>query len=350
MVEGDMWRGVILLLQYSFCFIALPLILMKSSEREAYWLLGVLIAGVIALDLHGIFTYYVIGYTPTSGVVSGNRRLETLTGGANPASCLNALMIVVVLWLRLNGKLTFKISALLVSIMLLTIVLTSSNSGIIAMSAGVLVFLACSLRIRQMAKILPILALPVVFFMAGGSNYLPSTFQERVLNPVVAGDVAEAGTFESRSALMQEALDMINTDRIFLIGIGADQFRLKSVQEAPVHNAFLILWAEGGILSLLGWLLFCSMGFIIWSAARAKGVMPCNRAAVLASFVVFIVVSNVSAHIYARYWYTGLLLIMQPTLIGLSPHFLRRERFAQTFALRFTRSRKVTHPWQVRAN
>jgi hypothetical protein len=114
---------------------------MKSSEKEAYRLLGVFIAGVIALDIHGIFTYYVIGYTPTSNIVSGNRRLETLTGGANPASCLNALMIVVVLWLRLNGKLTFKSSAMLVSIMLVTMVLTSSNSGIIAMSAGILVFL-----------------------------------------------------------------------------------------------------------------------------------------------------------------------------------------------------------------
>ena len=349
MMEGDMWRGVILLLQYSFCFLVLPLILVKSSEREAYRLLGVFIAGVIALDIHGIFTYYVIGYTPTSSVVSGNRRLETLTGGANPAACLNAMMIVVVLWLRLNGKLSFKVSAVLVSIMLVTIVLTSSNSGIIAMSAGILVLLVCSLRLRQMVKILPILALPAVFLAAGGSNYLPSTFQERVLNAVVSGDVAEAGTFESRSALMQEALDMINTDKIFLVGIGADQFRIKSVQETPVHNAFLILWAEGGILSLLGWLLFCSMGFITWSVARAKGVMPSNRAAVLASFVVFIVVANVSAHIYARYWYTALLLIMQPTLIGISAHFLRHERFAQTFRLRFTRVRKITQPWQVRA-
>jgi hypothetical protein len=38
----------------------------------------------------------------------------------------------------------------------------------------------------------------------------------------------------------------------------------------------------------------------------------------------------VSARIYAQYWYTALLLIIQPTLIALS-HFLKSERFAQTF-------------------
>jgi hypothetical protein len=346
MLEGDMWRGVILLLQYSFCFIVLPYLLLGRKEKEAYRLLYVFIGGVIALDLHGILTFYLIGYTPDSHVVSGNGRLETLSGSANAAACLNAMMIVVVLWLRLSGKLSFKMSAVLFSVMLVTIVLTSSNGGIIAMSAGILAFLACSLSFRQTVKIMPILAIPGVFLMAGGSNYLPSTFQERVLNALASGDVSEAGTFTSRSALMQEAVDMINIDRISLLGIGADQFRLKSVQEAPVHNTFLLLWVEGGMASLLGWLLFCSTGFILWYVARAQGIMHYARAAVLASFIVFIVVANVSAHIYARYWYTALLLIMQPTLIGLSLHFLKSERFAQAFRQRFTRSnRRLVRRW-----
>lgn len=339
LLEGDAERGVILLLQYSFCFIVLPYLLLGRDVQEAYRLLLVFLAGVIALDLHGILTFYLVGYDPASRVVSGNLRLETLSGGANAAACLNAMMIVVVFWLRLSGRFSFKLSAVLFSIMLVTIVLTSSNGGVLSMSAGILAFLACSLRLRQLAKVLPILALPGVFLMAGGSSYLPTTFQERVLNALVSGDVSEAGTFMSRSALIQETLDMINTERVSLVGIGADQFRIKSVQEAPVHNAFLILWVEGGILSLLGWLLFCSMGFILWCVARAQGVMLYGRAAVLASFIVFIVMANVSAHIYARYWYTALLLIIQPTLIALSPHLLKSERFAETFRRRFAGSR-----------
>lgn len=346
MVEGDMWRGVILLLQYSFCFIALPYLLLGRKEKEAYRLLFVFLAGVIALDVHGILTFYLVGYTPDSPVVSGNGRLETLSGSSNAAACLNAMMIVVVLWLRLSGKLSFKMSAVLFSIMLTTIVLTSSNGGIIAMSAGILAFLASSLSLRQTVKIVPILAIPGVFLMAGGSDYLPSAFQERVLNALASGDVSEAGTFMSRSALMQEALEAINTDQISLIGIGADQFRLRSVQETPVHNSFLLLWVEGGMVSLLGWLLFCSTGFILWYVARAQGVMVYGRAAVLASFIVFIVVANVSAHIYARYWYTALLLIMQPTVIGLSLHFLKSQRFAQSFRRRYTRSsRRLVRHW-----
>ena len=318
MLEGDTERGVILLLQYSFCFIALPYILLGWNEKEAYRLLYVFLAGVIALDLHGILTFYLVGYVPGSPVVSGSGRLETLSGSSNATACLNAMTIVTVLWLYLSGKLSFGLSAALFAVMLVTIVLTSSNGGILAMTTGILAFLACSLRLREMLKILPILILPGLFLLAGGAEYLPSTFQKRVLPALVSGDVSEAGTFESRSALMQEALDMINADQISLIGIGADQFRLKSVQEAPVHNAFLILWVEGGILSLLGWVLFCSLGFILWVVARRQGIMPYGRAAVFAAFIVFIVVANVSAHIYARYWYTALLLIMQPTVIAFS--------------------------------
>ena len=124
---------------------------------------------------------------------------------------------------------------------------------------------------------------------------------------------------------MYEALNVIENGRVSWVGIGADQFRAISVQEAPVHNSFLLLWAEGGVLSLLGWLLFCAIGLIVWAAARAKGVMPYGRSAVLASFAVFLVVANVSAHIYARYWYAALLIIMQPTLIELSKQFAARR-------------------------
>jgi hypothetical protein len=346
MLEGAAERGVVLLLQYSFCFIVLPCLLLGWDRQTAYRLLLAFLAGVLALDLHGILTFYLVGYVPDSPVVSGNGRLETLSGSANAAACLNAMMIIVVLWLRLSGRFSFAISAVLFSIMLVTIVLTSSNGGLIAMTVGILAFLALSLKLRQSVKVLPILALPGAFLLAGGSDYLPSAFQERVLNALVSGDVSEAGTFESRSALIQEALEAINTDRISLIGIGADQFRLRSVQETPVHNSFLLLWVEGGMLSLLGWLLFCSTGFILWYLARAQGVMVYGRAAVLACFIVFIIVANVSAHIYARYWYTALLLIMQPTLIALSPHFLKSERFAKTFRRRFTRSnRRLVRRW-----
>lgn len=318
MLKGDPERGIILLLQYSFCFIILPHLLLGRSEQQAYRLIYVYLAGVIVLDVHGIATFYLVGYTPESPVVSGSGRLETLTGSTNAAACLNGMMIVVVLWLTLAGRLRPLLGAVLVCVMLFTIVLTSSNGGLIATFMGLLIFLGFSLSSAQLLKAVPLLAIPVIFLLAGGTDYLPEAFHERVLVALTTGDVSAAGTFEARNALIHEALDLINAERVSWLGIGADQFRVVSVQEAPVHNSFLLLWAEGGLLSLLGWLLFCSIGFMVWGAAQAKGLIPYGRSAVLASFAVFMIVANVSAHIYARYWYAALLIVMQPILIELS--------------------------------
>jgi O-antigen ligase len=210
--------------------------------------------------------------------------------------------------------------------MLFTVVLTSSNGGLIATCVGLAIFLGFSLNPSQTLKAVPLLLLPVLFLLAGGVDYLPQTFHERVLVALTTGDVSAAGTFEARNELMHEALNLIDGERVSWLGIGADQFRLISAAEAPVHNSFLLLWAEGGIVSFLGWLMFCSIGLIVWAVARSRGLMPYGRSAVLASFAVFLIITNVSAHIYARYWYAVLLIIMQPTLIELSKQFVAGRR------------------------
>lgn len=323
-LAGDPGRGILLTLQYSFCFVLLPLVLMHDDEDEAYRRILVLVAGTLAVDVHGIIVFHTVGYTPDSRVVTGGLRLATLIGNANLAGCLNAMMIINVLWLRSVGRMSLKTVVVCFAVMVYAIVLSSSNTALIAAVLGTASFVALNFRPRQVFKMLPLLMLPAIILLAGGADYLPAAFQRRVLTALDSGDLSEAGTFVDRTYLMVEAWNIINAREITFLGIGADQFRVLSVQSAPVHNAFLILWVEGGLFSLAGWLVLSGFGAILWALALRMGVARGSREAVFANFVVLAIVSSASPHLYARLWFTAVLLVLQPTLIALSKPGKRR--------------------------
>lgn len=317
LLVGDPVRGMILVVQYGVCFIALPFVLMRGDERESYRLLSFFVAGVAVLDLHGIVTFFTIGYVPGSIAVSGAGRLTSLIGDANATGCVNAFAIVMVVWLHRTGWLTGFRALILVLITVTALVLTSSNTGLIATTAGVSIFFTGSLRIRQLVAALGLAAVAGTALLLGGFEFLPAAFQKRVLSPLAAGEVTGVGTFSFRAELMRETIQMINEKEVIFVGVGADQFRELSTHGAPVHNAFLILWVEGGMLSLLGWLLLLSVGPIIWFVARHRKVDPLGRVAVAAMFVTFAAAASATTHMYARYWFTVLLLTLQPTILAL---------------------------------
>jgi hypothetical protein len=227
---GDAERGVILMMQYFFCFMLLPYILARGDEDEAYRLILIFVLGVLTLDIHGIITFYTVGYTPESRVVTGGVRLATLIENANGAASLNAMAIVIVLWLRTIKRISLITFLSLLSTMVVALVLTSSNSGLIATTTGVVIYFALTFRPALVLRIIPAIALIVAFFLLGGADYLPPTFRRRVLGALLSGDITEAGTFTDRSALNYEALQMIGSQGFSLLGIGADQFRVVSIQ------------------------------------------------------------------------------------------------------------------------
>ena len=317
-MAGQIVRGVVLCLQYFFCFIILPYVLLSKDEAMTIRLLIIFIFGVVAVDLHGIYTFYTIGYVPGSRVVTGGERLATLIGNANGAGTLNAMMIIAVIWLRLHKHLSLLVATFLLAVMGWVVILTSSNTALLATIIGLAVFVLWTLRPKMIVGVAIMAAISMVFLQFGGIDYLPSTFQKRVVKAVEAGDISEAGTFADRADLMIEALDMVNGKEFDLTGIGADRFRVVSVQGVPVHNAFLILWVEGGILSLLGWTLFSAMGLILWLQALNQRVATDGSAAVIAVFASFIILANASPHIYARPWHMALLLVMGPTILQMA--------------------------------
>jgi hypothetical protein len=324
-IEGQFARGAILSLQYMFCFLVLPFILIRENERRVIQLLLIFIMGVIAVDVHGMITFYTIGYIPESRVVTGGGRLATLFGNANATGVLNGMMIVTVVWLRLSGRISLMLATSFLMVMLWTLVLTSSNTGLIATAAGLAVFLISTCRPKLIVAAAVAVSIGFFFVYFGGLEYFPGAFQKRVLGALESGDITEAGTFVGRAELMKEAFVMLDGRELSLVGIGADQFRVQSAQGAPVHNSFLILWVEGGVFSLVGWCLFSSVGFVIWLYSISQRVETVSSAAVMAVFAAFAVLANAAAHLYARTWYVALLLVIYPTLLEVSRGRRRRS-------------------------
>lgn len=309
--NGSPQRGLIVMGQYLFAYMILMVILIRDDQREAYRLAGIFLVSVILIDIHGIITFYTVGYVPGEGkgIVTGGKRLATVLRNPNLAAAMNALTLPILLFFWSTGRAKSYLAMPALAIIIVTVVLTSSNSGLFSTALCLSVFIALVSTPRLLLRLA--LGLSIVVGGAalfGSKEMLPKTFQTRVLGALSSGDISEAGTFLSRAALMEEALHIISEEQIKIIGLGADQFRERSVQSAPVHNLYLLLWVEGGLLALIGWLLFSGVGVLLSLAIlRVRGDKRA-LAAVITTILVFLVIALFNPHMYARYWTMPVLL------------------------------------------
>ena len=133
-------------------------------------------------------------------------------------------------------------------------------------------------------------------------------FRDRVLNGILAGDVEQAGTFSDRVMLIQEAI-RIAPDWL-LVGMGADQYRYFSAYGHPVHNTYLLLLNEGGLLSLSGLLLLLLTGLPAAFLALSSGPTRKNGALTLTILLIYALVLSTFPHFYARFWNVPLILAL----------------------------------------
>ena len=186
---------------------------------------------------------------------------------------------------------------------------TSSVGGLLWSLAGLAVFIVLAINWRLLVGIAVFLAVALPLLEIYGPLVLPETFQVRVLQALEAGDLQQAGTFSSRMGLIHEALEVV--DERLLFGMGVDQYRAKSEMGAPVHDIYLLLWAEGGLPALIGWLMLPQL--IALTALRMLGRRPRGRligATTLAVVTVFLLAATGSAHMYARFWVVPLHLCL----------------------------------------
>ncbi|MBB4186327.1 O-antigen ligase [Sinorhizobium terangae] len=298
-------RGLIVTAQYLFAYLFLMMILVRNDPKEAYRLAAIFLASIILIDIHGIFTFYAVGYVPGEGrgVVTGGKRLATVLRNPNLAAAMNGLTMPILLFFWSSGRLKSYLALPIVALFIVTVVLTSSNSGLFVMAICLTVFVAFISTPRLLLRLtLGAAILLGALALFGSKDMLPRAFQTRVLDAISSGDISEAGTFVSRAALMEEAVQMISDEQIWFVGVGADQFRERSVQTAPVHNLYLLLWVEGGLLALVGWMLFSGVAVLLAVGIRRDGGDKHVLAAMVTTVIVFLTIALFNPHMYARYW------------------------------------------------
>ena len=308
LMNGDPTRWLSGAAQYAFGFVVLPFLLMSGPAGWPILFARAFLAGVFAMEACGLLIFY---FGPTFfenhqqiafEFVTGAGRLGAFLGDANWNGAMISMALPFALFLWWTERLgTY---AAILSLLVLMGALTASGSftGFTSGAAAVLVFVLVA---GGRASLKFLLGLGVAAGLLFASGYEPPVvFKKRVAEAIAEGDINQAGTYAGRLDLIEEAWHIVEGTSI--VGLGVDQYRVVSRQKAPVHNIYLLLWAEGGLLALIGWLVMMSILLI-------GSIMSCRidrRAGALGLSVLltFVLFSIAAPHMYARIWIVPLLL------------------------------------------
>ena len=320
-VNGDLLRWLIVAVQYCFAYGLLPIMLGWMGRDDMLRMARGLVAGVVAMELFGIVVYIVLegdferaqAFGPE--FITGAHRLGGFMADANWNGAISAMAIPFVLFLAAVGRLNTLMALSALAVLAGGVILSGSFTGFTSAALSLLLFLIVGGN-RRSLRIVLVLVGAASLAIAGGIA-LPTAFQHRVVTALENRDLNEAGTYQGRMGLIEEAWEMV--DKTPIIGIGVDQFRVVSVDEAPVHNMYLLVWAEGGILALTGWLVIAVLPIV--ASVRAYRRDRHAAALGLAVTTVFLIFSMAAPHMYSRSW-------VVPLLIAVSLLFTRKKESA----------------------
>ncbi|WP_224826144.1 O-antigen ligase [Cognatishimia sp. MH4019] len=320
-VNGDPVRGLVGQVQYLFAYGVLPLIFLRASPEDALLIAKAFLAAILVLCLHGIWLTTLEGPVDMR-FLSGSGRLRGLVERENAFAALIAMTVPLVIWMIRRAVLRFWIGLLFLGLMLYTIMLTGSNTGLFSfVFAVVLMQLASPKPLRDGLLLAAFGGVAVFLFIAFGEAFLPDIFVKRVYGALSSGDMSQAGTLMDRLYLNFEALQIAHTN--LLIGQGMDQYRLNSVYEAPVHNAYLLLLNEGGLITIIGLMMMFVAIATIGLTLVVRRDTRVTGSYLLVTFTIFVLVISATPHVYGRFW-------ILPWLVALG--LALAERRATTFS------------------
>lgn len=291
--------GLIIWSQYTFSFLVIPIILTGLPFQVLIVAIKSFIFGLVVTCLIGLVLYHVEGFH-VAHVATG--RLYSLLGNPNTLSGVVALSMAPLFLAYFSRALTTMTLLVVLASFAATITLSASFGGLTAALACLAVLVLLTLDRRLLGRVVPACLVAVALAQLLGA--IPDVFVERVLSVIREGDVSEAGSLVVRTHLIQEAMDLIEGSPWF--GIGPGRMVEISAYGYPVHNTFLLLWAEAGIMAIGGWMLMmgfhAALAIRLWMRRGTREVAAC----LAAGLVAFLVQGLGHAHLYARYWYIPL--------------------------------------------
>lgn len=317
-VAGDSQRALILGGQYFAAYLLLPIILLGRPWYETRILMYVFIAAVTISVLHGIYAVNILEERGTTWV-SGNGRLQGFVERENEFGALIALTVPLILTLGGTRSMPPLLAILLLPLFAYGIMLTGSNTALWSLVLALGAFMLFKPTVVRVVLI--VVAVQAFWFltqMEAVRNHLPEVFQKRVLPGLESGTVETMGTFSDRMELIHEALRIV--DRTTFLGLGADQYREVSEWAAPVHNLYLLLWAEGGLPALIGFIVMLIGAMITCFSSIDTRASRFFAVCGFVTIILFAAIVNAVPHVYGRFWAVPLLLS-----VAASVYFGRKE-------------------------
>ncbi|WGH78714.1 O-antigen ligase family protein [Jannaschia ovalis] len=310
-VNGDPMAGLVVFVQYLYSLLVIPIVVAGRRLDQTLFLIKVFVVSVAVVMLHGAYLVHLAD-NPDTRLLSPSGRLRSLIERENAAGAIAAIAITFSIFLYVEGRLRLGAFLALLGILFYGVLLTGSNSATAAAFIGAVLFLLFSGRVRILLVALPVLAAGGALLLRFGEDLLPEVFRRRVFQALASGDIEQAGTFSDRFLLLKEALGI--ADGTAFLGLGADQYQELSEFGAPVHNTYLLVLSEGGILSLLGLFGLLLTGIYLGARMLADRAAVSRAALTLATIIFFALLINVFAHVYARFWHVPLALALSLSL------------------------------------
>jgi O-antigen ligase len=322
-INGDPMRWIIVAAQYAFALALIPMLMITMRRETAIRQAKAVMAGVVIMELFGISVYYRLSGSYEAAkrfgpeFITGEHRLGAFMADANWNAAVIAMTVPLVFYLQRGRHIGTMLAVGSLAVLLVALLFTGSFTGFAAtvMSVG-LFFLICG-SARSVRLIVALIAISSAVVASGVA--LPSAFEKRVVGALQNQDLNQAGTYSGRLDLVKEAWTIV--DETSVIGIGADQYRTVSRTRAPVHNIFLLLWAEGGLMAMFGWITM-----MLVPVALAIRMIARDRLAAglgLAVFTSFFLFSVAAPHMYSRSWVVPLFAAMA---LVIAPEVRARRR------------------------
>jgi len=282
-----------------FVIIVLPTAINNSSRNNYYiysYILGLLVSVAIGLlDFNNIIS--------VEGFISNKRRLESFFENPNAMAKIIALSLPIFIYLfSSNNKYKYK-SFIIISMVIMVwgLISTASYGGIISCLLGVLIY--GILSDNKLKTILVYMFITTIFLSTALYFKYPDTFIDRVVNNILYKS-GEYGSMNYKIELFRIAIDWVLANP--LVGIGPGGFSVNAGLSTTIHNSYLLLWVEGGILAIVG--LVYIFYKLIKTILNQQNITQNELALAITVIIIFMINAGTNTHLYQRYLYIPLFI------------------------------------------
>lgn len=323
LVQGTLgFETLSVVLQYGFVFLFLPAILscMPAAFRvraSKYFLDGVLVVSTI-----GAVAYLLLPSAyeraVSLGLFIGGNRLGSFVG-ANGLAKTIAVSVPLLAICHHCGECSKRYVYAWIACCGSALALSASFGGILSTAtAGLLVLGPTIVSLYKRSALRTTMRLGIfagVALFCYSVIALPSLTENhwhsfsRIQKVLDSGDLSHAGSFSDKRHLMTLALDLIADSPV--IGVGSQQFSVATRQDSSVHNSYLLVWSEGGILALMGYLAVIGTSITLSLSHLRNATNTRSRLigwAVFVCLAVYSLNSITNTHAYPRFFVLPILL------------------------------------------